>query len=66
MTRKGLSPSVTFPRVLGIECVGTVENDPSGELQKGQKVAASMGEMGRSFDGSYAEYTVLPREIITP
>lgn len=66
MTRKGLSPSVTFPRVLGIECVGIVENDPSGELQKGQKVAASMGEMGRSFDGSYAEYTVLPREIITP
>ena len=24
-TRQGLSPSVTFPRILGIECVGTVE-----------------------------------------
>ena len=25
-----------------------------------------MGEMGRAFDGSYAEYTVLPKEIIVP
>jgi NADPH:quinone reductase-like Zn-dependent oxidoreductase len=66
MTRKGLSPSVKFPRVLGIECVGEVVNDPSGEFSKGQKVAALMGEMGRQYDGSYAEYTVLPKEIIYP
>lgn len=64
MTRKGLSPSVRFPRVLGIECVGEVENDPSGVLQHGQKVAAFMGEMGRQFDGSYAEYTVLPKSLL--
>ncbi|HEY1009297.1 MAG TPA: zinc-binding alcohol dehydrogenase family protein [Daejeonella sp.] len=65
MTRKGLSPNVKFPRVLGIECVGEVEEDPSGELQKGQKVAAFMGGMGREFDGSYAEFTVLPRPLVT-
>jgi len=29
-TRKGLSPNVTFPRVLGIEAVGVIEYDPSG------------------------------------
>ncbi|MEQ8533247.1 MAG: zinc-binding dehydrogenase, partial [Imperialibacter sp.] len=61
MTRKGLSPSVRFPRVLGIECVGEVVEDPSGEYRKGQQVAACMGEMGRAFDGSYAEYAVLPK-----
>ncbi|MEH0157274.1 zinc-binding alcohol dehydrogenase family protein [Limibacter armeniacum] len=66
MTRKGFSPDVTFPRVLGIECVGEVEEDPSGTFKKGQKVAAFMGEMGRKYDGSYAEYTVLPMQIITP
>jgi NADPH:quinone reductase-like Zn-dependent oxidoreductase len=66
MTRKGLSPDVKFPRVLGIECVGEVENDPTGEFKPGQKVAAFMGEMGRAFDGSYAEYTVLPKSILYP
>ena len=66
MTRKGLSPAVLFPKVLGIECVGEIVTDPSGELKQGQKVAAAMGEMGRQFDGSYAEYTVLPKEIVVP
>jgi len=66
MTRKGLSPSVSFPRVLGIECVGEVENDPAGAYKRGQKVAAFMGEMGRAYDGSYAEYAVLPGSILTP
>ena len=66
MTRKGLSPGVKFPRVLGIECVGEVEYDPTGEFKPGQKVAAFMGEMGRAFDGSYAEYTVLPKSILCP
>ena len=66
MTRKGLSPNVRFPRILGIECVGEVEFDPSGEYLKGQKVAALMGGMGRDFDGSYAEFTVVPKHIIHP
>jgi len=66
MTRKGYSPNVKFPRVLGIECVGEIENDPSGEYKPGQKIAACMGEMGREYDGSYAEYTMLPKSIIYP
>jgi NADPH2:quinone reductase len=66
MTRKGLSPHVHFPRVLGIECVGEVAHDSSGMLAKGQKVAAFMGGMGRDFDGSYAEYTLVPRAIVMP
>ncbi|PBQ33935.1 NADPH:quinone reductase [Sphingobacteriaceae bacterium] len=64
MTRKGFSPGVKFPRVLGIECVGEVEADPSGTFKKGEKVAAFMGGMGRDYDGSYAEFTLLPIEII--
>lgn len=66
MTRKGFSPNVVLPRILGIECVGEVENDPSENLAKGQKITAFMGGMGRDFDGSYAEYTLLPAEIISP
>ncbi|KAA9349819.1 zinc-binding alcohol dehydrogenase family protein [Larkinella humicola] len=66
MTRKGLSPHVGFPRVLGIECVGQVEVDPSGAYPKGQPVLALMGGMGREFDGSYAEYTLLPKALLHP
>lgn len=66
MTRKGFSPDVKFPRVLGIELVGEVEIDPSGAFQRGQKVAAYMGGMGRDYDGSYSEYTVLPKSILSP
>lgn len=66
MTRKGLSPSVIFPRVLGIECVGEVEQDPSETYERGQQVMAFMGGMGRDFDGSYAEYAILPRTILYP
>jgi NADPH:quinone reductase-like Zn-dependent oxidoreductase len=66
MTRKGLSPHVKFPRILGIECVGEVELDPADQYPKGQQVMAFMGEMGRDFDGSYAEFAVLPKSIIHP
>ncbi len=59
-TRQGHSPNVAFPRILGIEAVGTVESDPSGTFDPGQKVATAMGGMGRSFDGGYAEYTLVP------
>jgi len=66
MTRKGFSPDVSFPRVLGIECVGEVINNHSGDFQPGEKVAAFMGGMGRQYDGSYAEYAILPKNILSP
>ena len=59
-TRQGLSPDVHFPRILGIEGVGFVEEAPGGEFKKGETVATVMGGMGRQFDGSYAEYTCVP------
>src|SRR6516165_7394015 len=59
-TRRGLSPDVTFPRILGIEVVGVVEDAPGKEFAKGDVVATAMGGMGRQFDGSYAEYTCVP------
>ncbi len=65
-TRRGNSPGVEFPRIQGIECVGTIEEDPSNTHPKGQQVAAIMGGMGRFFDGGYAEYTSVPLEIVFP
>ncbi len=65
-TRRGDSPSVSFPRILGIECVGEVVEAPGGDLESGQAVAAMMGGMGRQFDGSYAEYVLVPRENVFP
>jgi NADPH:quinone reductase len=43
--------------VSGIECVGVVDACPSGEFPVGAKVAALMGGLGRTINGSYAEYT---------
>lgn len=65
-TRQGLSPGVQFPRILGIECVGEVAQSSSPALREGQRVISLMGEMGRAFDGSYAEYVLLPNEQIYP
>ena len=59
-TRQGHSPSVIFPRILGVEAVGLVEHAPGNEFSKGDVVATAMGGMGRQFDGSYAEYTCVP------
>lgn len=43
--------------VSGIECVGFVDSCPGGEFPVGAKVAALMGGLGRTINGSYAEYT---------
>ncbi len=59
-TRQGHSPGVAFPRILGIEAVGTVESAPGGGFAPGEPVATAMGGMGRQFDGGYAEYTCVP------
>lgn len=57
---------VPFPVVPGIEAVGVVDAAPGGDLAPGQQVAAMMGGMGRSFDGGYAEYTLVPRDQVVP
>lgn len=63
-TRQGLSPSIKFPRILGIECIGEVVESTDAQLVVGQKVVPLMGEMGRDFDDSYAEYVLLPNQQI--
>ena len=47
-------------KVIGIECVGLVKACPGGEFPVGAKVAALMGGLGRTINGSYAEYTRAP------
>jgi NADPH:quinone reductase-like Zn-dependent oxidoreductase len=46
--------------ISGIECVGIVDSCPGGEFPVGAKVAALMGGLGRTIDGSYAEFTRAP------
>ena len=46
--------------IIGIECVGIVEACPGGEFKPGTAVAALMGGLGRTINGSYAEYTNAP------
>lgn len=66
-TRNGWSPTVNLPRILGIEGVGEIADttDPK-RLPKGQTVVTLMHGMGREFDGSYAEYALIPNDSIYP
>jgi NADPH2:quinone reductase len=46
---------------LGIGCTGGIAETTDPErLPRGQKVVSLMGEMGRAFDGSYAEHALVP------
>ncbi len=53
-------------RVSGIECVGEIVEDTTGQSTPGQMVAAIMGGMGRTINGSYAEYVTLPAGNVFP
>ncbi|MHC1681432.1 MAG: zinc-binding alcohol dehydrogenase family protein [Clostridiaceae bacterium] len=59
-TRQGDSPSVKLPRIIGIECVGEIEDPSDSTFKKGQRVVSMMGGLGREFDGGYAEYALIP------
>ena len=54
------------PVIPGIECVGEIADPSDSGLVVGQKVVTLMVGMGRSFNGSYAEYALLPRRIVFP
>ncbi|MDS0524305.1 zinc-binding alcohol dehydrogenase family protein [Clostridium sp. SHJSY1] len=65
-TRQGDSPSVKLPRIIGIECVGEIEDSSDSSYKKGQRVISLMGGLGREFDGSYAEYALIPSNQVYP
>ena len=48
------------PLIPGIECAGEIADPSDSAFRPGQRVIALMGGTGRSFDGSYAEYALLP------
>jgi NADPH:quinone reductase-like Zn-dependent oxidoreductase len=52
------------PIIPGIECVGEVVDKSNSHFKVGQKVIALMGGMGRSFNGGYAEYALLPQKQV--
>jgi NADPH:quinone reductase len=54
------APYIKLPRIPGIECAGEIIDPSDSNFIEGQRVVALMGGMGRSFDGSYAEYTLVP------
>lgn len=63
----GSDADFTFPRILGIEAVGVIDSVGEGvDLEPGQKVATMMGGLGRSIDGSYAEYTLVDAVNVIP
>ncbi|ETS85051.1 hypothetical protein PFICI_03076 [Pestalotiopsis fici W106-1] len=71
-TRQGHSPGVTFPRILGIECIGTVVAYHDTASQRtikyplGTRVATCMGGLGRQIPGSYAQYTCVAEANMRP
>jgi NADPH:quinone reductase-like Zn-dependent oxidoreductase len=64
--RRGQGSFGDFPRIPGIEATGVVVDAPSGEFAIGTQAVTMMGGMGRTFDGGYAEYVVVPAENVIP
>jgi NADPH:quinone reductase-like Zn-dependent oxidoreductase len=62
--RRGLWGEVA--RISGIECAGEVHDPGASSLKKGQRCFALMGGMGRSIDGSYAEFVRVPEANVVP
>ena len=54
------------PLIPGIECVGEVADPSDSSFHQGQRIVALMGGMGRSFNGSYAQYALLPASHVFP
>ncbi|WP_294976545.1 zinc-binding dehydrogenase [uncultured Leuconostoc sp.] len=67
-SRKGESSAdFSFPRILGIEGVGVIEEvSGDSDFKIGQQIATMMGGMGRSIDGSYAEYMLVNEKNVIP
>lgn len=55
---------INLPVIPGIECYGEVIDCGDTSFDNGDLVFALMGGMGRSFDGSYAEYTLVPEHHV--
>lgn len=55
---------INLPIIPGIECVGKIANSSDSIFKEGELVCALMKGMGRSFDGSYAEYVLLPTKNV--
>ena len=55
---------IAKPIIPGIECVGEVVDANGTRFHNGEKVMALMGGMGRSFNGSYAEYVLMPEKQV--
>jgi NADPH:quinone reductase-like Zn-dependent oxidoreductase len=62
--RKGEWPEAA--PVSGIECAGTVAHDQTGRLADGATVVALIGGLGRTRNGSYAEYVAAPAANVVP
>ncbi|WP_125567902.1 zinc-binding dehydrogenase [Companilactobacillus insicii] len=67
LTREGGSPSVKFPRVIGVEAVGEIyKTSKNSKLEVGQRVITMMGGFGREVDGSYQEYALVSDNNLYP
>lgn len=55
---------INKPIVPGIECVGEIADPSDSHFKKGERVAALMGGMGRSFYGSYEEYALFSADHV--
>ena len=58
--RAGNFGEINEPRIPGIEAVGEVVEDSSGQFKTGQKVITAMGGLMLARHGSYAEYVLAP------
>ncbi|MEN0067261.1 MAG: zinc-binding dehydrogenase [Myxococcota bacterium] len=64
-SRRGMSSAdFSYPRVLGLECVGRVLDPSDAGIAQNTRVMCMMGGLGRAFDGGYASHVLAPRKQV--
>lgn len=64
LSREGILPTMPLPRIVGIDCTGAVQEDPSGRLAPGTPVVILGERMGNGGPGAYATHVCVHGEEV--
>lgn len=68
LSRQGINPQLPLPRIVGIDCTGTVEvcNADRPDLRPGTPVVVLGERLGNGGPGAYASHVVVDAEEVFP
>jgi NADPH2:quinone reductase len=66
LSRRGISPGMPLPRIVGIDCAGVVEVDGTGRFAPGTPVVVLGESLGNGGPGAYATHVCVGADEVFP